>query len=71
MPKEIELAHHKCLKTRLDQLTSAMTSLIKRLMGKGAGQAIEYKEESVHNVLTADQNAIVSKPKRLRITSCM
>ena len=27
-----------------------MTSLTKRLTGKGTGQAIEYKEESVHNV---------------------
>ena len=37
-----------------------MTSLTKRLMGKGTGQAIEYEEELVHNVLTAAQNAVVS-----------
>ena len=66
MPKEVKLVHHKRLKSRLDQLTSAMTSLTKRLMGKGAGQAIEYKEESVHNVLTAAQNAIVSIAKEVK-----
>ena len=52
-PKEVELLHHKCLKYRLNQLTLAMTSLTKRLMGKGTRQAMEYEEESVHNVLTA------------------
>ena len=35
MPEEVELAHHKRLESKLDQLTSAMTSLTERLMGKG------------------------------------
>ena len=42
-PKEVELVHCKCLESRLDQLTSAMTSLTKRLMGKGTRQAMEYR----------------------------
>ena len=43
-----------------------MTSLNKRLIGKGSGQAMEYEEESVHNVLTAAQNAIVSIAKKVK-----
>ena len=65
MPKEVELVHCKHFESRLDQLTLAMTSLTKRLMGKGTGQAMEYKEESVHNVPTAAQNAIVSIAKKV------
>ena len=42
----------------------AMTSLIKRLMGKGTGQAREYKEESVRNVPTVARNVIVSIAKK-------
>ena len=42
-----------------------MTSLTKRLMGKGTGQAIEYKEKFVHNMPTAAQNAIVSIAKKV------
>ena len=53
MPKEVELAHHKHLKSRLDQLTSAVTSLTKRLKGEGFGQAMDYEEKLVHNMLTA------------------
>ena len=49
-PKEVELAHRKCLESRLDQLTSVMTSLTERLKGEGTGQAMKYEEESVHNV---------------------
>ena len=64
-PKEVKLAHYKCLESRLDQLTSAMTSLTKRLMGEGTGQAMDYKEELVDNVLTASQNAIVSMAKKV------
>ena len=37
-----------------------MTSLTKRLTGKGAGQAMEYKEESVNNMPTSARNAAVS-----------
>ena len=37
-----------------------MTSITKRLMGKGTGQVMEYKEESVHNVLMTARNAVVS-----------
>ena len=37
-----------------------MTSLAKRLMGEGTGQAMEYKGESVHNVPKAACNAVVS-----------
>ena len=65
MPEEVELVHYKCLESRLDQLTLAMTSLTKRLTGKGTGQAMEYKEESVHNVPTAARNAIVSIAKKV------
>ena len=49
-----------------------MTSLTKRLTGKGTRQAMEYKEESVHNVPTAARNAIVSVAKRVEDnTLCM
>ena len=65
MPKEVELVHCKCLESRLDQLTSAMTSLTERLMGKSIGQVMEYKEELVHNVLTAAQTAVVSVAKKV------
>ena len=65
-PEEVELAHRKHLKSRLDQLTSVMTSLTKRLTGEGTGQAMEYEEELVHNVLTAAQNAIVSIAKKVK-----
>ena len=64
MPKEVELVHRKHLESRLDQLTLAMTSLTKRLMGKGTGQVMEFEEESVHNVPTAAQNAMVSVAKK-------
>ena len=53
MPEEVELVHRKLLESRLDQLTSAMTSLTERLTGKGTGQVMEYEEESVHNMPTA------------------
>ena len=43
-----------------------MTSLTKRLMGKGTRQAMEYEEDSVHIVLTAAQNAIVSIAKKVK-----
>ena len=43
-----------------------MTSLTKRLTGKGTGQAMEYEEESVHNVPTAAQNTIVSMAKKVK-----
>ena len=65
MPKEVELAHHKHLESRLEQLTSAMTSLTERLTGEGTGQAMEYEEESVHNVPMAARNAVVSVAKKV------
>ena len=65
MTKEVELVHLKCLESRLDYLTSAMTNLTKRLMGEGTGHAMEYEELSVQNVLTAAQNAIVSIAKKV------
>ena len=71
MPKEVKLVHLKSLESRLDQLTLVMTSLTKRLVGKGTGQAMEYKEELVHNMPTDAQHAIVSMAKRLRIMSCV
>ena len=37
-----------------------MTSLTKRLVGKGTGYNMEYEEEPVHNVLAVTCNAIVS-----------
>ena len=64
-PQEVELAHHKCLESRLDQLTLVITSLTERLMGKGTGQAMEYEEELVHNVPTAACNTIVSIAKKV------
>ena len=42
-----------------------MTSLTERLMGEGARQAMEYEEESVHNVLTAAHNALLSVAKKV------
>ena len=66
MPEEFELVHLKCLESRLDQLTLVMTSLTKKLMGKGIGQAMEYEEELVHNVPMAARNAIVSIAKKVK-----
>ena len=65
MPEEVELVHCKHLESRLDQLTLAMTSLTKRLMGKDTGHALKYEEESVHNVPTAAHNAVVSVAKKV------
>ena len=42
-----------------------MTSLTKRLTGKGTGQAMEYEEELVHNAPTAARNAVVSVAKKV------
>ena len=42
-----------------------MTSLTKRLMGKGTGQKIEYEEELIHNIPVAAWNAIVSVAKKV------
>ena len=42
-----------------------MTSLTKRLMGKGNRQVMDYKEDLVHNMLTTAQNAIVSAAKKV------
>ena len=66
MPKEVELVYRKHLESKLDQLTSVMTSLTKRLTGKGTGQGMEYKEELVRNMPTAAQNAIVSMAKKVK-----
>ena len=66
MPEEVELVHHKCLESRLDQLTLAMTSLIERLTGEGTRQVMEYEEELVHNVPTTSQNAIISIAKKVK-----
>ena len=65
MPKEVDLVHCKCLESRLDQLTSAMTSLTKRLTGKGARQMMKYEEEFMYNVPTAAHNAVVSIAKKV------
>ena len=43
-----------------------MTSLTKRLTGEGTGQAMEYKEELVHNAPTAARNAVVSVAKKIK-----
>ena len=43
-----------------------MTSLTKRLTGKGTGQVMEYEEELVHNVPTAARTAIVSIAKKVK-----
>ena len=37
MLEEVKWAHQKCFKSRLDQQTSAMISLVERLVGKGMG----------------------------------
>ena len=66
MPEEVKLVHCKCLESRLDQLTLEMTSLTERLAGKGTRQAIEYEEESVHNVLPIVQNAIMPIAKKVK-----
>ena len=49
--KEVGQAYCEYLESRLDQLTSAMTSLTERLAGKCTGHKMEYEEELVHNVL--------------------
>ena len=41
MPEEVELVHHKCLESRLDQLALSMMSLTKRLVGEGSRQDME------------------------------
>ena len=43
-----------------------MTSLTKRLMGKGTGHAVEYKEESLHNVPTAAHKTMVCIAKKVK-----
>ena len=42
-----------------------MTSLTKRLTGEGTGQAMEYKEELVHNAPMAARNTIVFMAKKV------
>ena len=43
-----------------------MTNLTERLTGKDTRQAIKYEEDSVHNVLTAARNAIISIAKKVK-----
>ena len=43
-----------------------MTSLTKKLIGEGTGQAMEYEEELVHSVLTAAWNAVVFLAKKVK-----
>ena len=43
-----------------------MTSLTERLTGKGTGQAMEYKEELVHNTPMAAHNTAVSIAKKVK-----
>ena len=43
-----------------------MTSLTKRLMGEGTRQAMEYEEESMHNVPKAAQNAVIFIAKKVK-----
>ena len=42
-----------------------MMNLTERLAGKGTRQDIEYKEESVHDILAIAQNAIVLVAKKV------
>ena len=42
-----------------------MTSLTKRLTGKGTGQVMEYEEELVHNSPMAARNIVVSVAKKV------
>ena len=42
-----------------------MTSLTERLTGKGTRQAMEYEEESVHNMPMAARNAVMSVAKKV------
>ena len=43
-----------------------MTSQTERLMGEGTGQVMKYEQESVHKMLMAAQNAIVSIAKKVK-----
>ena len=43
-----------------------MTSLIKRLMGEGTRQVMEYEEESVHNVPAIAQNIVMSAANKVK-----
>ena len=52
--------HLKCLESRLDQLTSAITILTNMLVSKDKGQDMEYEVELVHFVLAVACNAIAS-----------
>ena len=49
MPKEIERANYKCLKSRLGQLTSATISLTSRLASKGTRQDMKYRKKWVYS----------------------
>ena len=64
-PEKIKLTQCNCLESRLDYLTSAMTSLTERPAGKGSGQAMEYEEQLVHNIPAVAQNAIMSIDKKV------
>ena len=43
-----------------------MTSVIQRLLAKGTGHKIEYKDELVHNVVALTQNAIMSVASKVK-----
>ena len=60
MPKQAEQAYCKCFESRLDQVTSAMASLIERPVGKGIEQEIEYEEQSVLIVPAVAKNSAMS-----------
>ena len=58
--------HHKCFESRFNKLSSAMTSLIKILAGKGMGQDIKNEEESMHKVPIHAQNGLVSATSKVK-----
>ena len=43
-----------------------MTSLTKRLMGKGTRWAMKHKEELVHNMMAVARNAVMSVAKKVK-----
>ena len=64
--EDVKQALCKCLKSCLNQLTSAMTILMAKLAGKDMGQAIEYRDKSTYNVLIPAQNLVAFVSSRVK-----
>ena len=65
-PKEVEWMHYKCLESRLNQLTSAISSLSKRLAGKDIEKDMEYEEKLVHHAPIFIYNPVVFIASRVK-----